>query len=102
LTRGKRTREQEKRTVTTHLIWAPTFLHDILRPFHFGLQGKIKLLVTTGIIQFEVGTVIQSPNKVPLPSKQEGVLQLGFECKLGAEEFQLLLEFILTDRALCR
>jgi len=54
-------REQQK-DISTYLIWAAAFLHNVLRPTNFGLHCEVKLSMPPWAIHFKVSTVIQAAN----------------------------------------
>ena len=63
-----RGREQQNHT-SAHLIRAAPFLHKVLGPTNSGLQRELELELSMPpwIINFKVGTVIQTPNESVLP-----------------------------------
>jgi len=52
------------------------------------------------IVNFKVGTVIQTPNESVLPQLQGGVLALAVKARLGTEQLERLNEFVLPERSL--
>jgi len=91
--------EQQKGT-STCLIRAAAFLHNILRPTNSGLQSELELRMSPWIVDFKVGTVIQTPNESALPQLECGVLALAVKAPLGTKQLERLNEFVLPERSL--
>jgi len=89
---SSRTRgEQKQKNTGTCLIRTLTFLDDVLRSLDFGPQSEVKLQMAPWIRHFKVGTVIQFPFQVALPSKWGRVLALAAEARLDTQGLQQLL-----------